>query len=1269
MSIIDTNPHRVDVSRQLREILMRNGIQARISFNDNGKPILIVKGHDSPVLEYNLSDEQVRKLMNWGGSYQSVNKEAYNTFINIVKKDFDCPMSYVYAKNAMSSVATGLHGYRIGVGEYGNYPYYRSSWRDRLPGLSAMLGFGSRFRPEFWGGGPFHGRRIGGRYFENYVTPWVAERPDGRVKPGEMVSGGYGFYYKGNGQQNDLNNAVQNIEPHVLKPAPRDKIVEGFYSPKSCNDNPKLWNTILDSHGIVVDREKGTITIQSKALRADAVLTEKDDPDIRKKIDAIMCPKWVADSKRPVKGVNVGPEKAKKGYSVSERIFLLNGIIDSQFKDKITKKMLEDTEMIDIEAKPEYKNIIEKDFIEQDKRILAQKHKELDSNQMKYADDLYRNDIDYQRELIHNDPAAVNGREIASIMGEKGWFVNCNSGRELNVGEIRVDKVGGKYFMSADVNGEVMQKEISAKSYGKFLNYDDKHRLNMFASTFDQLKIADAAVEGGRSVYEYGNESAFRKNIGGGEPLSYEDRLAVIQGKTVDAQAIVDYAKSMGIAAIPEARIVGSKMNTDGFDVDVKSGNERKMEILAGNNYDPFNGGMTVQQRLDFLNSFDKSGGKRLNIDGLTRYTIAHQDEIARRIVVTPSTSVDELKDISEDRNIKVPEAVVEPLTQEEIKRGEVSFEQVNPERRPYSRMTDSATDYFNSNGMVQNMFLRGGNKSEVKIENVAVFPPKSPGGSYTLTADVNGMVQKRLISAEDAEKFASSDNMGKMMLACSKLDLEVVERSKIDSEVIDVINKGQAVFNKEGKPVALESVKVGKTPDGNYTMTAVVLDGNNKHAQAYNISKDEYKKFSNGNAFDKMDVLDRASGDKLSWDIILLTEKTGADSNHIQDKKNVGKDDYVSIIGNTKVSLFTDKYDGNTHHMIVAADGKEKEFAISENDFNRFVKGDDDKKREIVAKYFNGEIDMSSLSPVAKFKMNGLGEKDSVEFRKNGKDFVVQTNIGDNVVQERISEKDYAKFCAADDKGKAALLDKWMTQNSTDWKALSNKTVAADKDKKEQEKKDVAHKENKGENKSAGMANKKGSEWEGRVSDNVDGASLRDVNAKKGWYREGEGGREVSVGEIRVHTNGQDKDGNNKYTMSAVINGQVVSHEISQKQYNKFLSMDDYGRMRYFAKVFPEVDLKTLPGQKANIGKNILNALAVVGGVAAGVALGLGRPHHHHDDIEIVQQGYYKPGVGDGTILVARNVRDLAATNYDNKVDNDRPQDLDLNNSKGRGV
>ena len=49
-------------------------------------------------------------------------------------------------------------------------------------------------------------------------------------------------------------------------------------------------------------------------------------------------------------------------------------------------------------------------------------------------------------------------------------------------------------------------------------------------------------------------------------------------------------------------------------------------------------------------------------------------------------------------------------------------------------------------------------------------------------------------------------------------------------------------------------------------------------------------------------------------------------------------------------------------------------------------------------------------------------------------------------------------------------------------------------------------------------------------------------------------------------------------YRMSAVINGQVVSHEISKKQYDKFLAVDDFQRQRMLSKVFNEVDLKTRP-------------------------------------------------------------------------------------------
>ena len=48
---------------------------------------------------------------------------------------------------------------------------------------------------------------------------------------------------------------------------------------------------------------------------------------------------------------------------------------------------------------------------------------------------------------------------------------------------------------------------------------------------------------------------------------------------------------------------------------------------------------------------------------------------------------------------------------------------------------------------------------------------------------------------------------------------------------------------------------------------------------------------------------------------------------------------------------------------------------------------------------------------------------------------------------------------------------------------------------------------------------------------------------------------------------------------MSAVIDGNVVSHEINQKQYDKFLVVNDYQRMKLFDKIFPEVEMKTKEG------------------------------------------------------------------------------------------
>ena len=90
-------------------------------------------------------------------------------------------------------------------------------------------------------------------------------------------------------------------------------------------------------------------------------------------------------------------------------------------------------------------------------------------------------------------------------------------------------------------------------------------------------------------------------------------------------------------------------------------------------------------------------------------------------------------------------------------------------------------------------------------------------------------------------------------------------------------------------------------------------------------------------------------------------------------------------------------------------------------------------------------------------------------------------------------------------------------------------------------------------------------------------------------------------------------------YRMSAVINGQVVSHEISKKQYDKFLAVDDYQRQRMLSKVFNEVDLKTRPELRQ--GFNLGAFLA-----AAGEATYLGADIAHN--VEHIRHPHYAPDV-----------------------------------------
>ena len=467
-----TNPREIDLSPGLQEILRRNGMQAHISMSPDHGFQLIVLGHDSPVLTYQLNEQQVENLMNWGSTY--ANKKAYNTFTAIVRNDFYMPQNYVSASNAFGRVAMGLHGYRIGHGEYG----YQTK-PTRVPWYAPFSLHGRGWAGDYVGWTPrhqgFHLRNIGGRAFiPTGGGPMLAERPDGRVKPGEMLSGGYGFYYKGHQREtpvNVLDHIAIDSQIKPLEAAPRPQGQGLPYSTEITSDvyftNDK-FQEVLKSHGIIIDAEKKTLTIQSSLSKVD--------------LQYDLTPEELQQ-------LTSNTLSGKEGVSLDTRLRIINQVIKGDFSTSVTKEMLETKELVNLELIPDVKTEVEAPFIERERQLAEQA-------QLAKA----RAEKQQEVERIRRDPNAINGREIQGVMGNKGWFQPIANGREMYVGEIRVDKTAGNtYVMTAEINGRLVAHTISAKEYQKFLDLDDKHRLKMFDKLFSEVEIKSAH---GRSFYD-----------------------------------------------------------------------------------------------------------------------------------------------------------------------------------------------------------------------------------------------------------------------------------------------------------------------------------------------------------------------------------------------------------------------------------------------------------------------------------------------------------------------------------------------------------------------------------------------------------------------------------------------------------------------------------------------------------------------------------------------------------------------------------------------
>ena len=336
------------------------------------------------------------------------------------------PKDFVHARNANGRVAMGLHGYRIGAGEYGRtgIPRHFHAWGDRFLGWTPRQQEG------------FHLRRIGGNlYYPG--APMVPERPDGRMKPGELQSGGYGFYYKGQqtapvaGQDvlKDLQSVITPIQASNRSAEAAKPYKELITSPVYFTN--EKWQECLGSHGIIVDAQAKKLTIQSKATQADFQYDLTDEE------------------------VKTLTHNSIKEASVEKRLDMLNEIIKEDFNGAITLELLNSKKSIDIPLQS-----------------------------------AVQRGLNYQLQtMVGKDRGPGASVEDGMKMGV-GWFREGEHGREVTVDAIRVEPVTeGKYKMTAVIDGETVSHEISQKQYDKFMAIDDFHRMKLFSKIFGEVEL------------------------------------------------------------------------------------------------------------------------------------------------------------------------------------------------------------------------------------------------------------------------------------------------------------------------------------------------------------------------------------------------------------------------------------------------------------------------------------------------------------------------------------------------------------------------------------------------------------------------------------------------------------------------------------------------------------------------------------------------------------------------------------------------------------
>lgn len=89
---------------------------------------------------------------------------------------------------------------------------------------------------------------------------------------------------------------------------------------------------------------------------------------------------------------------------------------------------------------------------------------------------------------------SVSGYEIAMLSGGTKLWGDVR-GNLLNIGDIGVRSQDGKYMMTAVVNGQPQEREISGEDYEKFLQSNNVERIFMFDRAYEDIAMIDAGAQ------------------------------------------------------------------------------------------------------------------------------------------------------------------------------------------------------------------------------------------------------------------------------------------------------------------------------------------------------------------------------------------------------------------------------------------------------------------------------------------------------------------------------------------------------------------------------------------------------------------------------------------------------------------------------------------------------------------------------------------------------------------------------------------------------